>query len=100
MSEILGYDCNGKELRAGDRVVIVRVLNPAYSHLNGVTCSIIGASSHFPGRIEVNIRTISKTRWLAGIPSAMRRIGSDGSKAGSWERIRRLTDWSPERETA
>ena len=76
MSEILGHDVNGRPLRAGDRVVIVRSLGPVQPGTGG--------------RIEGAYEGLSKL-----FPDSDVRAGFDGHGSG-WGvasgRLRRLDD--------
>ena len=53
-SEVLGYDCNWKALRAGDQVEIIDT-SIEHSHFKGHQTQVVGRSKHFPGEVDVDI---------------------------------------------
>lgn len=101
MSDILGHDCDGRPLRAGDRVVILRACNPSARHLEGEECAIRGPSRS--KKRDVNVVELDipfphgppGRYWKADTPS-LRRI-DDKPEASTWDDVRRATGWQPGR---
>lgn len=80
MSEILGYDCNGKALRAGDEAVVLQTTCSRYSYLIGETVKILFLSKDHPGCVAINRVDLSRGgRRLVG-SGARDRLAAEGGR--------------------
>lgn len=55
MSEVLGYDCNGKALSAGDAVIIVDA-SQELPNLIGRSTLVTGVCARYEGLVELDIK--------------------------------------------
>lgn len=93
MTDILGYDCDGKPLRAGDRIMRVVQLNVPLCKGNvGDIETVIGPSLKYPGSIEVD-DPHPLGGWWSDYPSSYRKI--DQPETGDWSEIEKQTGWRP-----
>lgn len=74
MTDILGYDCDGSPLRAGDRVKIMDArFNPNFI---GLTVTAIDSAPLGDGDIQISIRHPQLGRWYESFPGHLRLIRS------------------------
>lgn len=94
MAEILGYDCNGKALQAGDEAVVVSTTCSRYTYLIGETVKILSRSQDHPGCVAINRRDFSRGGGrLVGEPECLRKV--EPEEPGDWSEIERVTGWQP-----
>jgi len=99
MTEILGYDCNGRPLRAGDRVLTLDV-GTKYKEVVGLSGRVIGASDYtnFFGDtfVETDIPDPRPegSAYLIANPEALRKLNDyhDPADADFTEWMRNLAD--------
>lgn len=97
MSEILGLDCNGQPLRAGDRVVATNDLSAsprAKPHLGGV--HVIAGRSRLRFWKVCLETTADDGKPIHASPEALRKIPD----LGSWDDLEKTTNWNPSKVAA
>lgn len=98
MAEILGYDCNGKALRAGDEAVVVQTTCSRYTYLIGETVTILFRSEEHPDCLAIDRLDYSRGGGrLVGEPGCFRKI--EPEEPGDWSEIERQTGWNPREES-
>lgn len=90
MSEILGHDCDGKPLRAGDLVEIVPPADPQHV---GVRCSIIGKRFAMPDFLIVDYEP-EPGRVTVGRTHCFRKV-QPKKELADWQTICLETGWYP-----
>lgn len=94
MSEILGYDCNGKALRAGDRAEIVNSA-PAKMEFIGREVTLLDLPLQFGEYIQIDIPYSGNgADWYAISAKDLKRKGDQ--ECGDWSEIEKATGWNPE----
>lgn len=94
---ILGYDIDGQPLRAGDRVVIVNVLNPVYSDMRSHSVSIVGLDEKSRELItDVEPRSGGYQVTVPGRLVRKLPPKQSDNETTAWESIEQLTGWVPE----
>lgn len=82
---ILGYDCNGRPLRAGDEVVIIRADNKEFIRRTGLrsgdTAVIAGLSRKFEGNFLLDGLSLVSVR-----PNTVMKIDNH-QPAGSFDEV-------------
>ena len=71
MSEILGYDVNGRPLRAGDRVIVLDA-EPEFRGYEGQQCSVVRRD--FDGDLVVDVPALEDDCYFAAEGRCLRRI--------------------------
>lgn len=81
MTDILGTDCNGRPLRAGDEVVIVSAGEFRFVNM---TAEVIGPSSEYPGLIRLDLLDDGMNCCIDG--SELRKLDNH-QPAGSFDEV-------------
>ena len=92
MSEILGYDIDGKPLRAGDRVVMVSSPNPLTARYIGRVFEITGLSFVHADSVTISERLNGRRASL--VCETVRKLPPKQDTT-TWEAIQEMTGWSP-----
>lgn len=93
MTGVIGNDCDGKPLRAGDEVVILSQpkVKPEY---RGLTVKVVGRMDD--GDVEIDIPGRSGRGNVSGPGHCLRRI--DHPDSASWDEVSKATGWTPKIE--
>lgn len=68
MNEILGYDCQGQELRAGDVCIVVNA-HPGLHAVLGLSATIEGISNIFVDHVQFSGPACAAARQIVGLVS-------------------------------
>ena len=97
MSEILGHDCDGRPLRAGDRVVIVAAPNVPTNR--GKVTSVRGPHPEDPKHsVVIDIAHHSPYYAYYSADSKWLRRIDDRPELGSWDEIEKITGFNPTKQ--
>lgn len=88
MIEALGFDCDGKPLRAGDDVVVV----DGCGEFSGRRTRVVRACNVLAGRVEVEIPQ-PDGQWRSVRPHLLKKISGPG--LSSWDEVSKATGWKP-----
>lgn len=87
MTDVLGHDCCGRPLRAGDEVVLISSDIPADPDV-GKSCIVIRQCPINPSQVEISIPHYSnKYNWWSASPNWLRKLTDDHRSAGSFEEV-------------
>ena len=92
MNEILGYDIDGRPLRAGDRVVIA--MSETRPELVGTETIVKGPAAHgWPNRVEIDVDPKGTALVVIARTYLLRRI--DNNDTTTWDHVAEVTGWTP-----
>lgn len=99
MSELLGHDCDGRPLRAGDRVTVLPHggSSETTKHLFGESGKVVGGGFiGFHAYVETDIVGADGNP-ACFVTKVVRRI-DDRPELGSWDEVEKITGWNPTKQ--
>jgi hypothetical protein len=94
LTGVLGHDCDGKPLRAGDMVRIERTHPYYYSRFLGQLATVDRVATE-PNRLVIDVDFLPGEHVTAP-PDYLRRI--DHPDSASWDEVSKATGWTPKIE--
>ncbi|MEM1189916.1 MAG: hypothetical protein AAGI72_15395 [Pseudomonadota bacterium] len=87
MSDVLGYDCDGKPVRVGDMVEVVRT-DARWADKLGAVCRVLGPG-YRPDFVSIDLSAFHGLKHNT-LPSGLRVINDN---TGSWDHIEQILQW-------
>ncbi|MEO1082413.1 MAG: hypothetical protein AAFY29_22855 [Pseudomonadota bacterium] len=88
MSDVLGYDCDGKPVRVGDWVQVAKPIS--HTELTGKICRVVGVDPLKSEQVELDLEPIEPSHAWYALPAELRVVNDD---TGSWDHIEQILQW-------
>lgn len=93
MTGVLGYDCNGKPLKKGDRVEII-AHETVREECIGIVSRVVARAAPNKDVMGGSLPRVSLECRLVGTTECLKKVDDD--EVAEWGRIERATGWKPQ----